>query len=307
MSIRMICAMGAVVMVAGCAQMADNSTESPSFVAASLGYDAYKAGDLVKAEEQFEAALAAEPDNPYALLGLGAVRENTGDIEGARWLYAAAGGAGQSAPANYTYITEQRLERAANLNVASLARENLNRLDVQQAALTAPVPDADTGFVSYDEAPVPAPASYSETVSADPALQGNYQQVGSYDSYVASLSGTTIDTTTSVAVDDSFYGALSYGDESIAPATVIGAADYSDTVEGIEAATYTETVTYSDDSTPYYQESLSAYTGEASGPVSYAPVQTLEANPAGPVGGVIGYGDAIGGQASDVGGRVFLQ
>ena len=149
MFMRKLCAVSVAALVVGCTQTVDNPAQSPSYVAATLGYDAYKQGDLQGAETQFESALSTEPDNPYALLGLGAVRENSGDLDGAERLYTAARQVGFEAQANYTYITEQRLEKATNQDVASLAVENLARLNAKRAALQAPVP-ATTGFASYD-------------------------------------------------------------------------------------------------------------------------------------------------------------
>jgi Flp pilus assembly protein TadD len=50
-------------------------------------YKAIVAGNYDKAEAILEVALSINPDNPYALLNLGVVYQNTGRIEAAREQY----------------------------------------------------------------------------------------------------------------------------------------------------------------------------------------------------------------------------
>lgn len=248
MFMRKLCAVSVVALVAGCSQTVDNPAQSPSYVAATLGYDAYKQGDLQGAETHFETALSSEPDNPYALLGLGAVRESTGDYRAAEHLYTAARSAGYEAKANYTYITEQRLEEASDRDVAALAEENLARLQAMRLARQTPVP-ATTGFASYDGGTADVADGHADDVatfgvpsgdgylvasmesdalpvteaydiqpvetyavpvaeSYDIVAGGDYRQVGTYDDYVASV-GAGIGTVDAVyALTDQSYEAI---------------------------------------------------------------------------------------------------
>ncbi len=300
MSFRLTATASILAILAGCTQAIDNPAQSPAYVAAALGYDAYKQGDLATAEIQFETALSSEPDNPYALLGLGAVRENTGDLQGARQLYTAAKGTGTEAQANYTYITEQRLERVANIDVASLAEENLARLSVRQAAAAAPKP-AD--FVSYDDGIATATPEVADIApevytAPEPEIVGdisgeNYQSVGSYETYIASISN----------VAEPVYAEPTYADLTYTElATTIETTVYTEPsyvaaepVPDIQPASYTDV--------PYYDASLSY--DELTMPVqtetlanlnpTYAPVsQTVVATPVGPAGRVLQYGQAFG-------------
>ena len=50
-------------------------------------FEAIAAGDYEKAEAVLEVALSINPENPYALLNLGVVYQNTGRIEKAREQY----------------------------------------------------------------------------------------------------------------------------------------------------------------------------------------------------------------------------
>ncbi len=305
MSARMIYAAGVVALLSACSQTTHTPPPSPAFVAATLGYEAYKDGDLSTAESQFRTALVEEPSNAYALLGLGAVRENQGDVTGAIDLYNAAQLQGQNVPTRYAYITEQRLERASNVEVAVLAQENLDRLYLKQASLTQ---GAQQGFVSYDGetagfAPLDPiePASYgtvesyADVPSAAPA-DGNYVAVGSYEGYFSTLGGAVVEP----PVYSGDAAPLAYTDDLT----------YS---QDVAPATYESTVTpaaYDDSAAPYYDAPLS-YEGaqtepdlsqyqsigeySAAGttaPEVYAPTAAYSG---GPVGPLLGYGEAFGG------------
>ena len=50
-------------------------------------FEALAAGDYEKAEALLEVSLTINPDNPYAILNLGVVYQNTGRIEKAREQY----------------------------------------------------------------------------------------------------------------------------------------------------------------------------------------------------------------------------
>lgn len=337
MSLRKLCAVGVAAFVAGCSQTVDtNPAQSPSFVAATLGYDAYKQGDLQKAETQFETALSEEPDNPYALLGLGAVRENTGDYAGAERLYAAARRTGYDAQANYTYITEQRLERAANRDVASLAEENLVRLTVKRAALSAPVP-ATTGLASYDGGTasvvddtmivtdpvaedIPAFGLVADDgygIAAAPVVEtddpqpveshdagiahgygavsgGDYQQVGAYDDYAATL-GELAGPVHADGAISTVYGTLQQSGayEPFGPAIEPASYGFSLDVDlPVVASVVHDAVPL-----PYDQramvETVPVIYADAI-PVYGAVSQLAGPNAGGPPGGLLAYGQSLG-------------
>ena len=281
MSIRLITTASVLAVLAGCAQTVENPAQSPSYVAAALGYDAYKQGDLLAAESQFESALSTEPDNPYALLGLGAVRENSGDYAAAQQLYTAARGTGANAPANYTYITEQRLERVANVDVAALAEENLARLSVRQASAIAPAPN---DFASYDDSTtvVTQEVAYAAPVAPVPASFGTteseYQNIGSYDSYIASIGGSGAGAVYAEPVDTMVYSEPTF--DAVEPVTDIIPSSY-------------ESEPYYDAPLPYDGAAIAPqYEPLASiGPAYTSPVETILSGPSGPV---LEYGQAFG-------------
>jgi general secretion pathway protein D len=51
------------------------------------GYEYLKSNEYAQAESYFQRALDADPNNPYALLDLGVVYQNTGRVKKARAMY----------------------------------------------------------------------------------------------------------------------------------------------------------------------------------------------------------------------------
>jgi Flp pilus assembly protein TadD len=72
------------LMVLSCAS---SPQESPDMELSEQAFEAIAAGDYEKAEAILEVALSINPENPYALLNLGVVYQNTGRIEKAREQY----------------------------------------------------------------------------------------------------------------------------------------------------------------------------------------------------------------------------
>jgi general secretion pathway protein D len=70
-----------VVALAGCATMTEDNR------LATRGFNYIDEGDMRAAEEELNAALDVNPDNPYALLNLGVVYEATGRTDDARDYY----------------------------------------------------------------------------------------------------------------------------------------------------------------------------------------------------------------------------
>jgi len=71
-------------MVLSCAS---SPQESPDMELSEQAFEAIAAGDYEKAEAILEVALSINPENPYALLNLGVVYQNTNRIEKAREQY----------------------------------------------------------------------------------------------------------------------------------------------------------------------------------------------------------------------------
>ena len=61
--------------------------KAPDMDLSEQAFEAISARDYEKAEALLEVALSINPDNPYALLNLGVVYQNTGRIEKAREQY----------------------------------------------------------------------------------------------------------------------------------------------------------------------------------------------------------------------------
>jgi Flp pilus assembly protein TadD len=106
-----------VVLFLGCAAVSEDLRLS------NLGFNELSNGNYVQAEKYLNEALAVNRFNPYAILNLGVVYQNTGRIEKAREAY-------------NNVITLQPQETAAVSNEESnagkplvdLAKENLNKL-----------------------------------------------------------------------------------------------------------------------------------------------------------------------------------
>ena len=73
-----------LLMVLSCAS---SPQKSPDMELSEQAFEAIAAGDYEKAEAILEVALSINPENPYALLNLGVVYQNTGRIEKAREQY----------------------------------------------------------------------------------------------------------------------------------------------------------------------------------------------------------------------------
>ena len=84
MNIKKIIIVFLFLSVLGCAS---SPPASPDMELSEQAFEAIAAGDYEKAEAVLEVALSINPENPYALLNLGVVYQNTGRIEKAREQY----------------------------------------------------------------------------------------------------------------------------------------------------------------------------------------------------------------------------
>lgn len=163
--------------MAGCA-----TGPSRDMTLSDEGYNAMAAGDMQRAENLLTEAVAANPDNAYALINLGALYQNTNRPELARPLYLhviAAEADNQKAA-----VTPEQREDVARL--VQLARDNLAlmyREEVAQQEAAAPEPEAVPEPMPLVEAPAPAPKApvefdYWIQIGAF-ASRANAEQLGS--------------------------------------------------------------------------------------------------------------------------------
>ena len=113
---------------------------------ADLGFAAIAEGNLGLAETYLDAALAINPNNPYALLNLGVVYQHTGRMPAARKLYNKLT---VLDPAD-TAVTATR-ERQVGTRLVDIARSNLAQLDADAALTGLPAPspgDAERAILS---------------------------------------------------------------------------------------------------------------------------------------------------------------
>ncbi len=89
---------------------------------ANQGYDELLKGNYSDAEGYLEQALAKNPDNPYAMLNLGVVYENTGRTDQAREMYKKLIALNPKARASVTS------EGTGGKPLVEIAQENLQRL-----------------------------------------------------------------------------------------------------------------------------------------------------------------------------------
>lgn len=91
------------------------------------GFRAISAGNYAEAEKHLEQALSENPDNPYALLNMGVVYQNTGRPEKALEMYKRVIELNPSATA-----TESNIKTATGKPLGEIARENLEIIEEQQ-------------------------------------------------------------------------------------------------------------------------------------------------------------------------------
>ena len=122
---------------------------------ADLGFAAIAEGNLGLAETYLDAALAINPNNPYALLNLGVVYQHTGRMPAARRLYNKL----TVLDPPDTAVTATR-ERQVGTRLVDIARSNLAQLDADAAlaGLPAPSPEDAPHSVRTVAGNEPAPA-----------------------------------------------------------------------------------------------------------------------------------------------------
>ena len=89
----MACVFSVAFAIAGCASLEEDLNQygcgpmSADMKLSDQGFEALSEGNFQEAETYLEEALAVNPLNPYALLNMGVVYQNTGRLEKARLMY----------------------------------------------------------------------------------------------------------------------------------------------------------------------------------------------------------------------------
>jgi tetratricopeptide (TPR) repeat protein len=142
------------------------------------GFRAISEKNYGQAETSLEKALSINPDNPYALLNMGVVYQETGRLDKARQMYE------KLIALQPKEVAEQsNTDSLAGKGLADIARENLKLLGAKEAELTAgrkPVepapqatstpPDAKATTTPPPEVKAPAPVAAAPPPAAPAAL-----------------------------------------------------------------------------------------------------------------------------------------
>jgi nucleoid-associated protein YgaU len=118
-----------VVVFGGCA-----ATLSEDKRLSNQGFQEISWGNYRQAEVLLDRALSLNPNNPYALLNMGVVYQNTGRIEKARQMYSKVVTLNPKDTADRSNI-----DSAAGKPLLEIAIENLKVLEKQEAAVVVPV------------------------------------------------------------------------------------------------------------------------------------------------------------------------
>ena len=110
------------LVLAGCA--GSSSSVSQDMYLTSKGFQELQKGNYRQAEANFDVALDINPNNPYALLNLGVVYQNTGRLERAREMYQKVIDLNPTDRAGES--TRQDLQ---GKSLAEIARKNLKTLE----------------------------------------------------------------------------------------------------------------------------------------------------------------------------------
>jgi tetratricopeptide (TPR) repeat protein len=112
-----------LIMLSGCG-MNGQASMPYDMTIANEGYEAMIRQDYDKAEAFFDLALSVNPENPYALLNLGVVYQNTGRIEQAKKMYQKVIELNSAMTAAHTTDTNYR-----GKTLSEIAETNLHTLE----------------------------------------------------------------------------------------------------------------------------------------------------------------------------------
>jgi hypothetical protein len=128
------------------------------------GFQALSAKDYGQAEASLEKALSISPDNPYALLNMGVVYQETGRLDEARKMYEKV-----IALKPKEVAEESTTVSSAGKRLGDIARENLELLEGREAELAAARKPVEAAFapaaVKEDRAPIEEKAISKEAAT----------------------------------------------------------------------------------------------------------------------------------------------
>jgi tetratricopeptide (TPR) repeat protein len=131
------------VFISGCATIFSEDMQLSNQALESINDRNY-----IAAENYLKQALAENPNNPYALLNLGVVYQNTNRITEAKGMYE------KVIKLNPTDVVDQsNMERVEGKTLADLAKYNLNML-IRTGHSTAVETSRDGRYISYDNGTV---------------------------------------------------------------------------------------------------------------------------------------------------------
>ncbi len=111
-----------VIIALGCS--GSSGTVKQDVFLADQGYQELMKGNYEKAEANLKVALSINPDNPYALLNLGVLYQNTGRIDKAREMYRKVL---ELNPDSRAAVTSSKQYKGKKLT--EIAKENLKMLE----------------------------------------------------------------------------------------------------------------------------------------------------------------------------------
>ncbi len=104
-----------------------------------LGFDSLQKKDYVKARQYFNQALKIDPENPYALLNMGVVDEEQGNLQGAAEMYRRVIELKLPEPKVDGTPADADLQL---MDLKKVAEENLRNLDITNSSVPVPPPPA---------------------------------------------------------------------------------------------------------------------------------------------------------------------
>jgi len=128
------------------------------------GFQAISGKNYGHAETSLEKALSINPDNPYALLNMGVVYQETGRLDKARQMYEKV-----IALQPKDVAEESNTGSFAGKGLADIARENLKLLDAREAELAASRKQVETVPRSTPTSPVSKEPPALQTKGSTPA------------------------------------------------------------------------------------------------------------------------------------------
>lgn len=154
-SILILLTLTAVLFLGGCA--------GRDLVLSDEGFEALSRNDFATARSKLQEALAVNPDNPYALLNLGVVYQQTGHPQRARQMYERVIALRPDARAQSSNVSA-----FSGRPLSEIAEANLRLLDQGETRAILAVPQAVPSPAPAAEQEAPPPASSQDQALKEP-------------------------------------------------------------------------------------------------------------------------------------------